>query len=274
MIIDFHTHIFPDKIAAATVKSLGERGGYPPNSDGTAAGLLERIEEAGVDIAVNLPVLTKPTQFDTVAEFARKINEKRDTPPYILSFAGIHPLDPDYEEHLAYLKSIGIKGIKLHPDYQATPIDDERYAKILICARELDLITVTHTGVDSAFPTPYNCTPDRILRLLDRIGGYDRLVLAHLGSNGMYEESLESLSGCGAYFDTAFVLPEVDAALFERFLTKHGEDKLLFATDSPWRNIKHELDKIRSFGLGKATEAKILGGNAMKLLGLTEEDTQ
>ena len=269
MIIDFHTHIFPERIAKRTVASLAEKGGYPPHSTGDEQGLIDQMTSAGVDIAVNLPVLTKPEQFSSVTEFATKINEKRGTPPYILSFSGIHPDDEEYVEHLELLRRLGIKGIKLHPDYQGTYINDPRYVRILTKARDLGLITVTHAGYDGAFRgSEFKCTPRRIYDLLDKLGGYPRLVVAHMGSNEMYDQSLEVLAGEDVYFDTAHVLSGIGKDTFTSLVNKHGEDKILFATDSPWRDISSDLRLIRSFDLGESTTAKILGNNAAELLGL------
>ena len=93
MIIDFHTHVFPERIASATVAALEKSGNTRAFSDGTAEGLLNSMKAAGVDISINLPVLTKPTQFDTVLKFAKQINESfpADSERRIISFAGMHP---------------------------------------------------------------------------------------------------------------------------------------------------------------------------------------
>ena len=75
MIIDFHTHIFPDRIAEKTIKMLSEKGGIPPFSNGSTEGLLNAMEIAGTDISVTLPVLTNPSQFDSVNSFAAEIRQ-------------------------------------------------------------------------------------------------------------------------------------------------------------------------------------------------------
>ena len=128
MIIDFHTHVFPERIASATVAALEKSGNTRAFSDGTVDGLLNSMKAAGVDISINLPVLTKPTQFDTVLKFARQINESfsADSERRIISFAGMHPDIEDVEEKLLSVKESGILGIKLHPDYQSTFFDDEK----------------------------------------------------------------------------------------------------------------------------------------------------
>ena len=100
MIIDFHTHVFPEKIAAATVGALASSANTRPYSDGTVAGLLDSLRACGADAAVNLPVLTKPSQFDSIARFASEINRREYTDARIISFAGIHPDCEDFEERL------------------------------------------------------------------------------------------------------------------------------------------------------------------------------
>ncbi|MCA5964652.1 hypothetical protein LC724_36370 [Blautia sp. RD014234] len=76
MIIDFHTHIFPDKIAGATIEKLSKASDSPAYTDGTKDGLKRSMEESGVDISVVLPVVTKPQQFSSINRYAREITRK------------------------------------------------------------------------------------------------------------------------------------------------------------------------------------------------------
>lgn len=82
MIIDFHTHIFPDTLAVKTIPMLAQRSHTQPHTDGTAAGLLGHMEESGVDVSVVLPVVTAPRQFDSINRFAAKsMNRNPKNPP-------------------------------------------------------------------------------------------------------------------------------------------------------------------------------------------------
>ena len=268
MIIDFHTHIFPDRIASKTIALLSEKGGIPPFSDGSVAGLTERMQQAGVDLSVTLPVLTNPLQFDSVNGYAAQINEMfAECSPRLISFGGIHPDCEDIDKKMAFLRKSGFLGVKIHPDYQMTYIDDEKYVQILQCAKEYDMIVVTHAGVDSAYRENVRCTPDRALNLIRRVP-YSKLVLAHLGANEMPEEVIEKLCGEDVYFDTAYVLRFTDRTHFQNVVRLHGEDKLLFATDSPWSDIRNDVNILKSFGLPQETENKIFCENAKKLLGI------
>lgn len=271
MIIDFHTHVFPDKIAEKTVAALEKNGNTPAFSNGRLDGLMAQMEKAGVDISVNLPVLTKPSQFDSILSFAKEINEAANNTPEgekkIISFAGIHPDCEDYKEKLYRVKESGILGIKIHPDYQGTFIDDERYVNILAEAKRLGLITVTHAGLDGAYiGERIKCTPRRVLRLLDKIGGYDKLVLAHLGGHQLFSKAYRKLAGKDVYFDTAYILRYKNEKEFRKMVEKHGDDKILFATDSPWRSLKTDIEILKGFSLGEETEKRIFSENARALL--------
>ena len=268
MIIDFHTHVFPDRIAEKTINLLSKNGGIPPFSDGTVNGLVEKMKEAGTDVSVTLPVMTSPTQFDSINTFAKEINDTfADSSPRLISFAGIHPDCDDIDKKMAFIRGSGFLGIKLHPDYQGTYIDDERYVKILECAKEYDLVVVTHSGVDGAYRGTVRCTPERALRLIRRVR-HSKLVLAHMGANEMPLDVIDTLCGEDVYFDTAYVLRFIGRDNFEVMLKNHGADRILFATDSPWSDVKNDVNIIKSFGLNKNTENKIFFENAKALLGI------
>ena len=267
-VIDFHTHIFPDKIAAGAVSALERSSGNHPYADGTRAGLRAAMAAGGADIAVNLPVLTSPAQFESVLSFAARINEDfAATGRGILSFAGMHPDLPDIAGAMRRVREAGFRGIKIHPEYQDAFIDDEASYRLLAAAKENGLITVTHAGVDAAYrERTVRCSPERVARVLDRLGGYPELVLAHLGGAEMLGEVMAHLAGRAVCFATAFVLPDTTAEDFLALLRAHGSERILFATDSPWQDIAACAARIRSFGLSELDVQGILYNNAKKLL--------
>ena len=62
MIIDFHTHTFPDNIAEKALKKLSDSSRAVPYTKGTASSRFESMKKAGIDLSVNLPVATKAHQ--------------------------------------------------------------------------------------------------------------------------------------------------------------------------------------------------------------------
>ncbi len=265
MVIDFHTHIFPDKIAAKTIEHLQKVGGIQAATNGTLAGLLESMERCGVDMSVILPVATRPSQFESIQSFAKSINEQY--PGKLISFGGIHPDCEDYKKELDTIKALGFKGIKIHPDYQGVMIDDLRYMRIIEYASELGLIILTHAGIDIGLPDPVHCSPKAMRKVLDEIKP-EHMVLAHYGGWRQWDEVLEYLAGENVWLDTAFIYDYISKEQFFQILEKHGSDKILFATDSPWSDMKRGIDWIKGLSLPQNVTEDILSGNAKRLLGL------
>ncbi len=274
MIVDFHTHIFPEKIAEKTISALSAKGGIPAYSDGMLNGLLTSMKESDVDISVVLPVVTAPKQFESIHRFAIEINEREYGAHRLISFGGIHPDTANYKEELNFIASHGFKGIKLHPDYQETFIDDIRYKRIISYATELGLAIVTHAGFDVGYPELTHCTPDRTLEMIRDVRP-EKLVLAHMGGLNYWDDVEELLVGENVYFDTAYVADEMDEAQFIRIVKNHGVDKILFASDSPWKPQKKLVNGVKAMcdraeGLSSDDAELIMSGNALKLLGMSK----
>ena len=263
MIIDFHTHIFPDKIAARTIEALEAKAGLTASTDGTVKGLLASMEDAGVDLSVVLPVVTKPSQFETVNAFAASINKQYKGK--LLSFGGIHPDTEDYKGELDRIKELGLKGIKIHPDYQGVMIDDVRYMNIIEYADALDLIILTHAGVDIGLPDPVHCPPDRMRKVMDKLHP-KKMVVAHYGGWNQWEEVYEYLAGENLYLDTAFTFDYIKEDMFYKIMDKHDTDRILFATDCPWGYQKRDGESLIKLNLTDEVKDKIFSKNAKKLL--------
>lgn len=267
MIIDFHTHNFPDKIAASVIAKLEACGNMKASTDGTLDGLKHSMKEAGIDISVVLPVMTSPKQFETVNRYAAETNGKNG----IISFGGIHPDCDDVENKLDYIKSLGLSGIKIHPDYQGVYIDDERYIRIIRYAVNIGLYVTTHAGFDPAFPEVIRCTPERILNMLNKV--YDgkepqdaRIILAHLGSLDETDKVIEIIAGKNLYLDTAVMLDRLSENKILHLIRKHGVDKILFATDCPWADQTKFVNIVNSLDLTTEERAFITYKNAMRML--------
>ena len=263
MIIDFHTHIFPEALAPRTIENLANKAKISAYSDGTMQGLLTSMNETGIDRSVILPVVTKPSQFMSINEFAQSVNNLYSD--RLISFGGIHPDTEDYQGELRKIKNMGFSGIKLHPDYQGVMIDDPRMMRIIEFADALDLIIVTHAGVDIGLPEPVHCPPERAVKVLEKLKP-KRFVLAHYGAWNQWQQVDEILAGMDVYFDTGFIFDYIGQDLFMKIYEKHPKDKILFATDSPWSDASRSVAAVRSLPISEKEKEDILGNNALKLL--------
>ncbi len=277
MIIDFHTHAFPDKIASKALDSLKKAAKTEAFHDGTISDLSIKTKEALIDYSIVLPVVTSPSQTKSINDFAINVNNSKEY-YNILSFGGIHPDYEFYEEELIRLKENGIKGIKLHPEYQKTYIDDNKYIKIIDKAFELGLIVIIHAGIDIGIESDIKASPKRILNCYNKLKNKGIFVLAHMGSWKMWDEVYNDILGKDFYIDTAFSLKEViqndkKIKLLQKeeiikFIKKHSSKKILFATDAPWSNQKEYVEFMNSLNLNEEDYKNIMGLNAKKILNI------
>ena len=263
MLIDFHTHCFPDKIADKAIEKLSfVSGGLKYHTDGTVEGLRARMSKDGVFKSVVLNIATNARQQSSVNDFAASINNESD----IFAFGSIFPDAPDAIAELERIKASGLKGVKLHPDYQGFFVDYEKMIPIYKKISQLGLITVFHAGFDYGFPPPYGATPERLIKVIKHFD--TPVIAAHWGSVNCAEGVIEHLCGTDIYFDTSFGYSMMPKYYAERILEKHGTDRLLFGTDTPWHTANMEMRLLNSLGLSTDEMDKITHKNAQKLLGI------
>ncbi len=280
MIIDMHTHSFPEKLAASTLEKLSAASHTRPFTNGTPGGLQASMREAGVDLSVVLPVATSPRQVEHVNDASVRLNETAEETG-LLSFGCMHPDYEGWREELARVKALGMKGIKLHPVYQGADLDDPRYLRILDRAGELGLVVVTHAGLDVGFPGVVRCSPEMVRRAVAQVGPV-KLVLAHMGGWRCWDRVLELLPELPVLIDTSFSVGRMsplndgfyqeeelrllDSRGFLKLVRAFGAGRVLFGSDSPWSGQKESLEWVRSQPLTEEERTAILGGNAQNLL--------
>lgn len=283
MVIDFHVHTFPDKIALPTLEKLSELSCTQYFTDGSVSGLLASMKEASVSYSVNLPVMTHESQVEKVNSSMISNREKLFRQG-IITFGGMHPDYADYRSELLRLKQNGIPGIKLHPAYQHTDLTDLKMMHIIDHASQLGLIILIHAGIDIGIYDHNYADVEQILTVIDEIHP-PKFVLAHMGNWACWHEVEQHLAGAPVYLDTAFSIgpltpcitvhgraPYLSSNLsdddFVRIVRKHGTDKILFATDSPWESQKDYISRIQNTSLTAQEKEQIFSANARRLLAL------
>lgn len=265
MIIDTHVHCFPDLLAKRAVLELAERGTLYPYNDGTLDGAKKVCRNAGVDKFIHLNIATKPTQQKTVNDWAISLlNDDMAIP-----FGSIHPLCEDKLEELERIADAGIKGIKLHPDYQSYFVDDPSMDGVYDKCGKLGLIVILHAGMDLGLPDPIHATPDRVANIVRRHPS-TIFVAAHMGGFRVWDGVKEYLCGLdNLYFDTAYCSLDLPLRTATEIIESHGADKILMASDLPWEDPAKTLKMIDLLEISESDKAKIKGGNTMKLLNLS-----
>ena len=269
MIIDAHAHIFPDKIAEKAAAGIGGfYDGMTIDSGGTLGELLEKGTAAGVDKFIVQSVATAPHQVtainDYIAECVRRESGR------LIGFGALHPGFEDIVGEVERIISLGLRGIKLHSDFQNFNIDDKRAFSIYEAAEDKGLPILFHVG-DSRYD---RSSPERLLNVVKK---FPKLTVigAHLAGWSMWDRGAELFGDyirenpqCRFYTDCSSSLyaltPERAATLL---IEKFGVDRVMWGTDYPMWNAKEELERFAALPLTDREREMILSENALKMLG-------
>ena len=264
MIIDFHTHVFPDDLAERALSTLleGIDAIFTPVTDATVAGLLSHMAGSGVGISVVQPVITKQSQFQDLNEWARSICSDR-----LIAFGGIYPETDDYRRDIDYIVSLGLKGLKFHCEYQEFVVDAPEMLRIYDYALSRGLILLFHAGANPGYQAPFRSSPQQFAHIVDAMRG-GVVVAAHFGGHDQWDDVERCLVGKNIWLDTSMGFEFFPHGQFLRIVRNHGADKILFASDSPWSDAGAEIRRLGALPLTEAEKEMILGLNAGRLLGL------
>ncbi len=260
-ILDCHTHIYPEKIAAKAVKSIGDFYDIPMDRDGTVADLLRQADQVGIQKSLALAVAVEARQVEHINDFLiRTVNEHADR---LWGFGTLHADMENPGQEVERVLKAGMKGIKLHPDMQHFSLADPG-ADRLFAACEGVCPMMFHTG-DSRY---HNSNPSLIPGILKR---HPRLTLicAHFGGYSEWDEAVKYLADTNVYVDTSSTFFAVPNERVLELIAAYGEDRILFGTDFPmWRAIP-EIQNLLSLRLSETALQKIFSGNLLKVLGET-----
>ena len=261
MIIDIHTHAFPDSLAEHAVRTLeAETDNVKARLNGTVADLLTSMNRAGVDRSVICSIATKPRQFDPILQWSLAIQSER-----LIPFASVHPRDPNAITRIRQVRDAGLKGLKLHPYYQDIDLDDPSLHPYYRAIADAGLLLICHTGYDIAFPKIPKASPARIRNLLAAIPDL-RLITTHFAGWEDWDAVEALIVGQPIYMDISFSLHLMPPDQIRRMLARHLPTHLLFGSDSPWNDPADTLKQVRDLHLDPGLEQALLGGNAARLL--------
>ena len=261
-IIDAHAHIYPEKIAAKATDTIGLFYDIKMEMPaGTAEKLLEEGARAGVTRYVVHSVATTAHQVRSINDF---IKREVDAHPEFIGFITLHQdlSEEEVEREVEWALANGLRGIKLHPDFQKFNIDDE-VAEKFYRAAEGKLPILLHMGDDR-----YEYSkPVRLVRMAKK---YPKLnfIAAHFGGYRCWDDSPLYKGLDNVYFDTCSSLPFITTERAKELIDMFGADRFFFATDFPMWDAKSELERFYKIPLTDGEREMILAGNIKRLLNL------
>ena len=264
-IFDAHAHVYPDKIAEKAVKAIGEFYGIPMEKNGTVEGLIDGWTKDGKRLASKCLIHATATtahQVGSINDFiAGIIKDDR--------FVGFGTLYTELTEEETFeeverMLAIGLKGVKMHPDFQKFYADGESAQK-MYRATQGKLPILFHAG-----DTRYGySSPERIAAVAKR---YPKqiVIAAHFGGYTEWDKVTDVYKGLdNVYFDTSSSLTYISKEKAKGIIDALGAERFLFGTDYPMWDPTEELGMFLSLPLTDREKETILGKNAEDLLGIT-----
>ena len=256
-IIDIHAHAFPEAIARKAVDQVGNHYGIEMAGNGLLGDLKASAKRSGVDYVVFHSTATKPAQVRSVNDWII-----RNSGGMMIGFGTIHPEFEDPEAEIERIISAGLKGIKLHPDFQGFDADSPMMDRIYRCigSRVPILMHAGDRNLDHA-------SPRRIAHVMDKFPEL-RIIAAHLGGHQKWDEAEAFLIGRDLWLDTSSAIAFMEPERAVYLIRKHGADRVLFGTDYPITYHDRELAVFDRLDLSAEEREAILWKNAAKLLDL------
>ena len=230
-IIDIHTHIYPNQIAKKATTAVqdyyhaGEKA-----MNGTVEMLLERGSAAGISQYVILPVAIRPERVQGINDFILSQESQHDC---FIGFGTVHAEMEGLMDEVDRIMSMGLKGVKMHPDSQLFPIDDPRLFPMYE-ALSGKLPVMLHMG-DPCLDYSH---PARLRKVLSNFPNLE-VIAAHFGGYSMYETACDLLRDTSCVMDVSSSLMFLAPGEAERYINLYGAERMAFGTDYPmWDPVK------------------------------------
>ena len=256
-VADAHAHVYPGKIAEKATAAVGKFYDIDMENVGIPHILHETGTMAGIEKFLISSVATKVEQVRAITDF---IASKCEVYPTFVGLGAWHQDITDIDAEFDHIQELGLKGIKLHPDFQRFNIDDEKMLDVYKEANRRGLPVLFHTGDDR---TDFS-SPARLAKVIDKIPDFV-CVAAHFGGYRRWDESRMLLSGANVYIDTSSSLAFINNELARENIRHFGVERTLFGTDFPMWQPEEELQRYFAMGLSYEENKKILWENFAKL---------
>lgn len=261
-IIDVHAHIYPDAIAQRAANAIGVFYDIPMHLDGTVQELITHSDKAGIGQSWVHSAAVTPNRVKAVNDFI--ISEAQKHADRFVGFGTMHPDYEDVADELDRMQASGLKGVKLHPDFQHFCLDDEKAIAMFQAMAQRNLPAIIHTGDHRH---PYS-EPARMARVLDAVPKL-RVICAHLGGWSVWTEAWNTLAGReGVWVDTSSSLYAISAEEAAEVIRHYGAHRVLFGTDYPMWEPSEEVEKFLRLPLTAIEQEQILHQNAEAFLAL------
>lgn len=258
-VIDCHCHIYPPKIAARAVESVGAFYSIPMDAQGgTGEDLLAECAGSPIERFIVHSVAVRPDNVQPINDF---IAAQCAEHPEFTGFATLHQDFADPEAEIERAIGLGLRGLKLHPDTQGVNMDDPRLMRIYEII-EGRLPVILHCG-------DYRYDYSHPRRLKNVLRTFPKLVVdaAHFGGWSVYDLAVEYLEDEQCFLDMSSAQALLGPRRTAELVRIYGPERILFGSDFPMWDPVTEYEMFTALPFSDAEFAQMLHGNAERFFG-------
>lgn len=260
-ICDGHSHIFPEKIAEKATVSIGDFYDIQMTGSGSVPALLQSGKNIGVKKYLVCSTATTAHQVESINSFIATTCKEN---PEFIGFGSMHPEHEDSFGQAKFCKENGLRGLKLHPDFQKFNIDDNSAYPIYEAAQAEGLPILFHMG-DNRYDYSSPARLKNILRDFPNLIAF----AAHLGGYQAWDKAAEVLTGeKNVYFDTCSSLMFISPETAKKQILNFGIEKIFFGTDFPMWGHLDELERFMNLGFSDEENKLLLSENFKRFFSL------
>ena len=252
-IADIHAHIFPERLAAKASDSIGSFYGASTSHVASLEILLEQEALAGIGYTAVSSSATSPEQAAHINDFISGCARER---PNLVPLGSLFPGMDGWEAELERMQALGIRGIKIHPDFQRVNIDEPKAVEMYRAIARARLPVLFHMG-DARYD--YS-SPERLANLIRQVPDLVAIA-AHFGGWQSWDRSYAHVLPENVYYDTSSSLMYLGKERALDFLDKLNPNRFLFGSDFPMWSPRTELERFLELGLEESIRDRILFGN-------------
>ncbi len=261
MIIDIHTHAWPEKVSQKAKENLETSFRVKLVGDPTLGTLSNFMDKNKIDISVVCAVATRPDQVPSINDWLFQIRDSR-----LRVFCALHPEYDKWQEELIRIRD-NADGIKLQPEFQDFYIDDKGIVAIYESMQQMNIPVLFHCGKELSGTKLIRSSPDRLIKIRNQFPKL-KIIAAHFGGFEIWQDVERYLLGKDIYFDTAFFFNHLPKEEIKRLILAHPDDRILFGTDFPLIDQKEDIEFLEQLDIPAKLKERIFSLNARELLGI------
>lgn len=257
-IIDFHAHIYPEKIAEKAVENVGAFYNLKMQGNGTSENLIKTGSSTGIGAYVVHSPALQPKNVPVINQF---IAQQCTLHSELIGFGTLHAGLEDYEGEIQEIMRLGLQGIKIHPDSQGFDLDDPRMMPMYEMIEDAGLPVLFHTG-----DYRYDFSHPRRLRHVMEVFPNLTCIAAHFGGWSIFDLAVEYLLDTDCYLDISSSMSFLGPRRTKELISLYGTHRMLFGSDFPMWSPADELKQYLALGFAEADNRKILYENGCRIL--------